>query len=449
MAIRLTDGDLRVHAERVPWGRRVKLFFSYARADRQRADFLAQRLRQAGNEVWLDTELTGGQVWWDKILDQVRRCDALVVMVSWASIKSQACTHERLYATQLDKAVLPVAVEQIRAEVLPPDIGRLQVIDYSQPSETAAFQLIGSVMNLPPPPPLPDPLPEPPSIPVSYLATITDYLSRPDLTRDEQFAIVGNLEDALGSSDPSDRASALQLLAEMEGRTDLLAAVDKRIAILLKNTRQATGTSQSAENAESAESAENAAGTASAPSTDTGFPWQERPKPQTSTDAQQSGSKPSRSETGRPKREWQPSEKSQWHPSAQKSQPQPSTPQWQASAEKSQPQPSTPQWQAPPPQPPPPQPPPSPKPPVVPVSQVIVAISPHWALAVWSVIFWWPVGIFAVISAARVKPSVASGNLAAAQKASSRVKVLFWISLILIIITIIFFANSANTNNQY
>src|SRR5690348_17122869 len=166
-----------------PRGGHVKLFFSYERQDRQRADSLAQRLRQAGNEVWVDSELTGGQVWWDKILDQVRRCDALVMMVSWASIKSQACSRERLYATQLGKAVLPVAVDQIRAEVLPPDIGRLRVIDYSQPSETAAFQLIGSVMGLPPPQPLPDPLPEPPSIPISYLATIADYLSRPDLTR--------------------------------------------------------------------------------------------------------------------------------------------------------------------------------------------------------------------------------------------------------------------------
>src|SRR5215472_13482389 len=123
-------------------GGSVKLLISYARPDRERADYLAQRLRQAGNEVWLDTELTGGQVWWDKILDQLRKCDALVMMVSFASIKSQACMHERHYATQLGKPVLPVAVEQIRAEALPSDLARLQVIDYSQPSETAAFRLI-------------------------------------------------------------------------------------------------------------------------------------------------------------------------------------------------------------------------------------------------------------------------------------------------------------------
>jgi TIR domain/Interferon-induced transmembrane protein len=421
----------------------VKLFFSYARPDRERADFLAQRLRQAGNEVWLDTELTGGQVWWDKILDQVRSCDALVMMVSWASIKSQACMHERHYATQLGKAVLPVAVERIRAEVLPTDIGRLQVIDYSQPSEAAAFQLVGSVMRLPPPPPLPDPLPEPPSIPISYLSAIADRLGRPDLSRDDQFAIVGILEEALGSADQSDRASARQLIAEMEGRTDLLAAVDKRIAAL-KDLRRTTGTSPSPGNAGSAGSPGSAAGTASAPGAGTGFRW-DRPKPETPAGAQDRGSKSSPSEAAPPKREWQPSANKQWQPSAQKPQPPPSAQQWQPSAQKSQPPPSAQQWQPPPP--PPPHTAPSPQPPVVPVSQVIVAISPHWAMAVWSVFFCWPVGIFAVISAARVKPSVASGDLAAAQKASSRVKVLFWISLILLIIIIVA-ASAASTNNQ-
>jgi hypothetical protein len=436
----------------------VKLFFSYARPDRQRADSLAQRLRQAGYEVWLDSELTGGQAWWEKILEQVRMCDALVMMVSWTSITSQACMYERSYATQLGKAVLPVAVEEIHAEVLPPDIGRLQVIDYSQPSETAAFQLIGSVMKLLPPPPLPDPLPEPPSIPISYLAAIADRLSRAVLTRDDQFVVVGILEEALGSPDPSDRSSALKLLAQMESRTDLLAVVDKRITIL-KTTRQAT---------ETAQSPETAPGTGSAPSTGTDFRWQDRPKPETrggvspSADAQGRGSKSPRSEAAQPKREWQrqpsaqkpqpqPSTQQQWQPSAQKPQPQsPPQQQWQPSAQKPPPQPPPQQqWQPPPP----PQPPPSPQPPVVPVPQVIVAISPHWAMAVWTVIFFWPLGIFAVISAARVKPSVASGDVAAAQKASSRVRVLFWISLILVIISIILVivlaASAAKTNSQY
>jgi len=55
-------------------------------------------------------------------------------------------------------------------------------------------------------------------------------------------------------------------------------------------------------------------------------------------------------------------------------------------------------------------------------------------MAVWSVILFWPLGILAVMYANQVKPSVASGNLAAAQKASSRVTVMFWISVAIAIV---------------
>jgi hypothetical protein len=87
-----------------------------------------------------------------------------------------------------------------------------------------------------------------------------------------------------------------------------------------------------------------------------------------------------------------------------------------------------------------------------PAARGIVAVKPHWAMAVWTVIFFWPLGILAIISAARVKPSVANGDLAAAQKASSRVKVLFWISAaiaVTIIIIVIVAANHHSSNYQY
>jgi hypothetical protein len=213
----------------------VNLFLSYARPDRPKVDFLAQRLRQAGNSVWLDTDLDGGQVWWDKILYQLRQCDALIAIVSHASLRSssQACIYERQYAMRLGKAILPVAIEPIGPALLPSDIARLQVVDYSQPSEAAAYQLIGSITRLPPSLPLPNPLPEPPPTPFSYLPLIADRISAPALSMDEQFAIVGRLEATVASSaDPADRAAVLELLNEMQGRSDLFVAVDKRIAAL-------------------------------------------------------------------------------------------------------------------------------------------------------------------------------------------------------------------------
>ena len=68
-----------------------------------------------------------------------------------------------------------------------------------------------------------------------------------------------------------------------------------------------------------------------------------------------------------------------------------------------------------------------------------------------TLIICFPLGIFAVIYAARVKPSVASGNLAAAQKASSRLKVMFWISVVLalIIVGIVAGANASGPSYQH
>jgi hypothetical protein len=73
--------------------------------------------------------------------------------------------------------------------------------------------------------------------------------------------------------------------------------------------------------------------------------------------------------------------------------------------------------------------------PAAPAAPVPVAVSPHWAMAVWTVILFWPLGIVAVVYATRVKPNVASGNLAAAQKASSRVTVMFWIGVAIFVVS--------------
>jgi hypothetical protein len=217
-------------------GGRMRLFVSYARTDRPTVDPLAQRLRQAGNDVWLDLDLVGGQVWWDNILRQIRESDALITIVSRSSLKSQTCRVERQYATQLGKPILPLTFEPISPGTLPSDISRLQVVDYSRPSEDSAFALVGAIVRLPAPPPLPVPLPEPPDVPSSYWGNIGDQINAQTLTLDQQFAIVGHLESALApTADPAEMPVALDLLSQLEQRADLYFRVERRIALLKQN----------------------------------------------------------------------------------------------------------------------------------------------------------------------------------------------------------------------
>jgi hypothetical protein len=210
----------------------MQIFVSYARTDRSKVDALSQKLRQAGNLVWLDTDLQGGQVWWDNILHQIRQADTFIAAVSRSSLKSQACQVERQYAMQLGKPILPLTVEPLNAETLPSDISRLEIVDYSRPDESTAYRLIGAINRLPSPPPLPDPLPASPGAPSSYWGNIGDQVNAPSLDQDQQLAIIGRIENALATADPAERPIALDLLDQMERRTDLYAAVDRRITLL-------------------------------------------------------------------------------------------------------------------------------------------------------------------------------------------------------------------------
>ena len=208
----------------------MQLFISYARPDRSRAESLTLRLRQAGISVWLDSDLVGGQAWWDRILDQLRTCDAVIVVISRAAIKSQACRSEREYAIKLGKPILPLTLESMSAEMLPADVARIQTIDYSQPGEAVAFELMGAIRALPKPRELPFPLPETPPVPTSPFGSLVDRLAEPSLSMDDQLAILGRLEAALGPvADPHDRQTAIELLRQMDERPDLFAAASRQI----------------------------------------------------------------------------------------------------------------------------------------------------------------------------------------------------------------------------
>jgi hypothetical protein len=211
----------------------MELFVSYARPDWRQVNTLVEKLRHAGIGVWLDSDLVGGQPWWDKILGQLRSCDAVLAAVSRAAVNSQACRLEREYAARLGKPVVPITLESMPAGLFPQDIARVQVIDYSQPSDGSAFKLAGAIFALPKPAPLPSPLPAPPSVPQTRFGDLNDRISTPSLTLEEQLGIVGVLEVAVSlTSDHEDRQTAAEMLSEMAKRPDLYQQAARKIEAL-------------------------------------------------------------------------------------------------------------------------------------------------------------------------------------------------------------------------
>jgi len=220
----------------------VQLFVSYARLDRLPVETLAIRLRQVGADVWLDSDLVGGQAWWDRILSHLRSCDAVVAVMSRAAIKSQTCRSEREYATRLGKSILPIVIEPMSAEMFPADIARMQFIDYTRPDDAAAFRLAGAIFALPNPRPLPAPLPAPPPLPQTRYGNLPDLITAPNLTLEQQLGIIGVLKEALGpASGPDDQRTAAEMLAMLAGRQDLYVASARKIETLQSGVRKPPG----------------------------------------------------------------------------------------------------------------------------------------------------------------------------------------------------------------
>jgi hypothetical protein len=126
---------------------------------------LRRDLEQSGNSVWTDSQLTGGQSWWDVILDQIRQCDLFVFALSPDSLSSRICTMELEYALGLDRPLLPVMIRDVPLTLVPLAIASRQTVDNRVRTERAAEDLATAVASLRTAPQLPDPLPAPPGPP--------------------------------------------------------------------------------------------------------------------------------------------------------------------------------------------------------------------------------------------------------------------------------------------
>jgi hypothetical protein len=169
---------------------------------------LADLRRRSRQEIWVDSELSGGQLWWDEICKQIRDCSLFLVVVTPRLNKSEACRLELGYATALRKPVLPVKITAVSDWQLPAMVAPLQVLDFTQrqaagePGLDCAMNLIGAVTQMSKDAELsPDPLPEQPRIPDSYLSDLQRFLQAPELTLNDQEQFLINVRVHLEDED--------------------------------------------------------------------------------------------------------------------------------------------------------------------------------------------------------------------------------------------------------
>ena len=217
----------------------MNLFLSYSRQNAEEIATLVEDIEALGHDVWYDHEISGGQAWWDQILERIRDCDVFIFALSPHSLESRPCMLESRYAFDLRKRILPILVtEGVITSTLPEALSVIHFIDYSRPNRQSALALSKALINLPPAAPLPESLPEPPLAPIKYLGRLkTQIETDASLSFQEQSALLFELEQHL--SEPSERDEVVRLLRLLRRRDDLLAKIGDKIDSLVKSATPA------------------------------------------------------------------------------------------------------------------------------------------------------------------------------------------------------------------
>ena len=199
----------------------MSVFISYARQDTAAVTVLAGDLREAGQQTWRDTELGGGEDWWQTILKHIRTCSVFVLALSEHSIRSQPCQAELGYATALGIPIVPIQIGPVDSLPTAP-IAKLQVVNYQERNATAGIRLVTAVTaSAAGRRPLPDPLPNPPPAPFTYLLQVASTIAKPHLRAADQAAAMGQLQRALrNEKDDRARAYTINLLRQLRRHPD-------------------------------------------------------------------------------------------------------------------------------------------------------------------------------------------------------------------------------------
>lgn len=119
------------------------VFISHSNQDDESTLFLVDYLKRAGFDVWVDFEnLRGGVDWLCEIQAGIDRCDAVVTILSKASLKSVWVERECLYAFQLGKPVFTALIDNVR---LPLHLINIQYCDCRERIAQGAADLANSL----------------------------------------------------------------------------------------------------------------------------------------------------------------------------------------------------------------------------------------------------------------------------------------------------------------
>ena len=213
----------------------MSIFISYSTADDTAVRSLVSDLEFARQAVWLDQDLTGGDAWWAKILEEIRKADVFVLALSDKSLQSKPCQSEIAYARALGIPILPIQIDDVESYRVDP-IFSMQMVDYRKQTLRTGVGLVLALQDRASQrQPLPEKLPEPPPIPYEYLQKLGQTIEGDaPIGHADQAGILIQLRQGLrDEEDETVRKDIRKLLRELRRRPEVTYATVTEIDALL------------------------------------------------------------------------------------------------------------------------------------------------------------------------------------------------------------------------
>jgi hypothetical protein len=220
----------------------MSIFISYSTADGVAVRSLVSDLEYARQTVWLDQDLTGGDAWWAKILEEIRKADVFVFALSDKSLQSKPCQSEIAYARALGIPILPIQIDEVESYRVDP-IFSMQMVDYRKTDLRTGIGLVLALQDRAAQrQPLPEQLPEPPRIPYEYLQKLGQAIEGDAvIPHAEQAGILIQLRQGLrDEEDDTVQKDIRKLLRELRRRPEVTYSTVTEIDALLPADEPAT-----------------------------------------------------------------------------------------------------------------------------------------------------------------------------------------------------------------
>ncbi len=120
----------------------TQVFLSYSQQERDVMQKISGSLMREGFTVWTNkTDIKTGEDFQAVIDRGVEEADSVVFLMSAASLASEYCQKELIHARQHNKRLIPLLIEPLDLEQVPPELRSIQFIDMTDHAEAAEYQV--------------------------------------------------------------------------------------------------------------------------------------------------------------------------------------------------------------------------------------------------------------------------------------------------------------------